>query len=242
MSPESTDDESDDGDTDESDGAEGEGSSAEESTDEPDEDGTGNGAGSEPEDTDEEADSTGTGDGTEESADESDEDFKGKGPEEYEDLEYGEPDECEDGFQKFGRHEPDGDVATNDTEADRKEVERAIAQGEYFDTPSVNIWGVNIHTDVTEGAAWVGDGYYSRRVRCQPIEIPETILTPASTRLRIVFADNQRGAMESNLKRGRVNGRVLGRRVATSDPRLFEREDPAREKGLVRPGRDGRIG
>ena len=264
-SEESTGDEPGDDDSAGDSDAEDESSSAEEGTDQSDEDDHDNGTGSEDDDDDDESESESTsgddqsgetgdeesdGDsvpsdddsGSEHSEDEADsneEDNRGEGPEEYSDLEYGEPDECDEGFKKFGRHEPDGEVATNDTEADRKEVERALVQGEYFDTPSLNVWGVNIHTDVTEGPAWVGDGYYSRRVRCHPIEIPETILTPALTRLRIVFADNQRGSMESNLKRGRVNGRVLGRRVATSDPRLFERKIlPGKKDWFVLVGMD----
>lgn len=196
-----------------------EGSSGEESTDEPGDTGTDTDAGEEDED--------GTGDGTGESDEPSDdaeghEHFQGEGPEEYTDLEYGDPDECEDGFNTFGRHEPDGEVKTGDTERDRQEVERAIVQDDFFDEPSRNVWGVQIHTDGIEGGAWMGR--HGRRAT-EDITIPESILIPALTKLRVVFSDNKKGSHERNLLAGtKIDQRWLGQRIPAEDYRVFSRK------------------
>jgi nitric oxide reductase activation protein len=51
----------------------------------------------------------------------------------------------------------------------------------------------------------------------------ESLMGPALLKTRRAFTDNARGGIEINLKAGKVDSRVLGRRVGTGDPRLFHR-------------------
>lgn len=153
----------------------------------------------------------------------------------------GTPEEVDDGFKQFGRHDDDGHVATETTPEDEEEIERALIQAEYFDAPSVNVDGLTLHkwSDDDRGRGWRGGDYYRRRSEPEPIEIPERILTPALTKLRIIFADNRRGAHFTNLKKGRVNSRVLGKRVPVEDERLFQKKlKPGKKDYFVLIGLD----
>jgi hypothetical protein len=147
------------------------------------------------------------------------------------------PDDAEEAFRIFGRHDAEGHVDSGDSEQDKEEIERALIQVEYFDAPSVQIYGVQVHKNL-EGDAWSSDDYYGRKSK-QPIKIEERILAPALMRLRIAFADNKRGTHVRNLTSGRVNGGVLGRRVPVDDMRLFERKiKPGKKDWFVLIGLD----
>ena len=47
---------------------------------------------------------------------------------------------------------------------------------------------------------------------------------PALLRMRVAFADNQRGKQLNHLKSGKINGRVLGKRAHLGDERLFRKK------------------
>lgn len=183
---------------------------------------------------DESGDGTGAEDGAD-GSDEESEEWDGTNPTRREDdapyteeqaAEDGDPDAVKAGFDQFGRHDEDGNISTGGTEEDQEEVSRAISQGEYFDSPSRNIWGVKIHrwADGRTGAWGDGSSRYGTHDRWAEVDVPEAILGPALARLRVVFSDNRKAKYVRNLDRGkRINGAVLGRRVPVGDTRLFEK-------------------
>lgn len=128
------------------------------------------------------------------------------------------------------------------TEAEEAAVVVAIIQGMYFEKPSREVYGVRVHrknkhvttighqgNEVDMATAWThnyGDRGWGRSSKSQfeELDVPESILGPALLRMRVAFADNARAAEMRNQKSGRVNGRVLGRRVHFDDPRLFKKK------------------
>lgn len=133
--------------------------------------------------------------------------------------------------------------------ADEAEVQVAIIQGEYFETPSSNIagvWECKFGDDVKGKAAAAWNGRYHREPDTRiaagidgEIDPPESALGPALMRMRVAFADNKRATEVPNLKSGKVNARVLGKRVFHDDPRLFKRRQiPGKKDYLVVIGLD----
>lgn len=153
----------------------------------------------------------------------------------------GTPEEVKAGLLKIGDHEepPKSIEATYDDNA----VDRAIIQGMYFETPSRNIYGVREHKYgqpiIINGhnlsQAWDHNlyrrvGYGGRELGIEgDFTVPESVLGPALLRMRVAFADNERGKDMRNLKSGRVNSRVLGKRAFHDDDRLFKKK--------IRPGK-----
>lgn len=99
------------------------------------------------------------------------------------------------------------------------ELDTAIMQGMYFETPSVKIIGVKIHKRKDEtGTTWI---------RGHPMNmskdgmVPESILGPATLQTRRTFDDNKRAHHDRNRKSGRINGAALGKRAPFNDERMF---------------------
>lgn len=110
------------------------------------------------------------------------------------------------------------------------EMERAVQQAEYFEQPSVAINGIDFIKYDT--ACWP-------RQRGRIIPAQETVLGNALLRMRVAFEDNARSRNLRNLKSGKVNTRVLGRRAAVEDPRLFRKKViPAKKDYFVVIGVD----
>lgn len=149
------------------------------------------------------------------------------------------PEDAEKILRMFGRHDEEGHVSGGEnSQADAEEVERALVQEEYFDSPSEEIHGVTIHRN-GEGPAWDRDEYFTGRVDRGPIKIPENILSPALMRLRVLFSDNRKSKFIGDLKRGRVDGSVLGKRAPVDDPRMFaKRHRPGKKDWFVVIGLD----
>lgn len=149
----------------------------------------------------------------------------------------GTPEEVEEGFRQFGRHDEDGHVTNGADESwvgdqNNEEVERAIIQGEYFDAPSENVHGVSIRKD-GEGRAW-----RSARYSGDMIKIDERILSPALMRLRLIFDDNKRWSHERNLNTGRIDSKTLYR-LPGGDDRIFHRRtQPGKKDWFVCIGLD----
>lgn len=109
------------------------------------------------------------------------------------------------------------------TEQEDGAIEVAIVQGEYFESPSANILGVNEWEYDTRESDAVGRRYHAwPRFGSELVELPgEDILGPALMRMRLVFAENKRTIRNRNQRSGRLDARVLGRRGWNDDDRLF---------------------
>lgn len=156
--------------------------------------------------------------------------------EEYDDLPMGDPDEAKAALLKWMDHE-DKPKTVEETAAEEA-VDRAIIQGIYFETPSRNIYGVREHrwgqpivvSGENMSVSWDhGDylrmGWTKRALGIEgDFDTSEAVLGPALMRMRVAFADNQRGADARHRKSGRVDGRVLGKRAPMSDPRVFKKK------------------
>lgn len=119
-------------------------------------------------------------------------------------------------------------------EDDVRDIQNAIIQGSYFETPSVNVdgvWECKYNDPIVRGKShtiWSGYNHTSTTSRRASgidadVDPPESVLAPALMRMRVAFADNQRAQDVRNLKSGKVDARVLGKRVFHDDPRLFKR-------------------
>lgn len=116
-------------------------------------------------------------------------------------------------MEKVGRHEAkpvDKDI--------EREVSRAVMQGDWMDEPSSEIFGVNF---VSPKA---GAHSYGKIT-------PDTeAVAAASFRCRTIFSENRKAAMERNLRTGRINTKVLGRRAPVGDDHLFQKRRLPSEK------------
>lgn len=155
----------------------------------------------------------------------------------------GDPDDAERMLAQFARHgdderhdpnpqnfDNDVDVANEDEDEDdmpsnENIVERMVNQAEHFDKPSVQMEGLKV---VTADEPYGSFRYVQEQT--DTLKIPRSIIGPALQRMRIVFSDNQKGKHDRNLERGRIDGRVLGRRVPVEDPRLFHKKTQPKKK------------
>jgi hypothetical protein len=115
-------------------------------------------------------------------------------------------------------------VAQADQEAQEEiaAVIIAIIQSLFFDEPSHNVTMVREHKagqPIIEQGQSMSFGWSEYNE--SEISIPESILGSALLRMRVAFSDNQRGKKTVNLKSGRVNPKVLGRRAPVNDERLM---------------------
>lgn len=160
--------------------------------------------------------------------------------------EYGDAADVENDLQEFSGHDETladySDEARFPT-ADQQAVAVAVAQGEYFEKPSINVEGVREHrygkTSYYLGRpmenGWSNAEYFDNggadennwKVRmgidCD-VTVPESIMSPALLQMRRAFSDNERAAFERHLRSGRINQRVLGRRAWAGDERLFQKK------------------
>ena len=131
-------------------------------------------------------------------------------------------------------------------------MDTAIVQGLYFESPSRDIKGVREHRwgqDVFVGrsntsTAWESSRLYTGFSKAQlgidgEFTPPESTLGPALMRMRVAFADNERGDYQRNRKSGKINNRVLGKRAIQNDPRLFRKKAlPGKKSYFVLIGMD----
>lgn len=109
----------------------------------------------------------------------------------------------------------------------------ALSQVEYFDTSSVNVVGVEIVPFPHRGIGW------TRHYDAEDFAPSEKLMGAAVLHARRVFEDNKRVRHLTNLKSGRIDTRVLGKRAAMGDPRLFTRKIvPGKRDYLVVIGAD----
>lgn len=171
--------------------------------------------------------------------------------------EMGTPEEVEIALLKLGDHEPPdeifGHARHDDDEIELMKI--AIVQGMYFETPSTEIIGVQHYNfpevlfgttpdevpDIKEqtGRGWYYGSHISPRMygmlgiepeKDDSFDPPLAILTEATLKARIAFADNMRGRYTGGHKSGRVNARHLGKRVPVDDERIMKRKIKASKK------------
>ena len=140
--------------------------------------------------------------------------------------EYGTPDDVEAAVE-HGHKTPN--LQSGDTieaaQADAAAISVAVIQGLYFETPSVGVKEVQEHRYGPNTRGWDADRFTSDEkvmfgVTCD-MEIPESVLGPALLKTRRIFDENKASSYQPNLRSGRVNSKVLGRRAWTDDDRLF---------------------
>jgi len=124
-------------------------------------------------------------------------------------------------------------------------MDRVVIQGQYFETPSINVAGVKVYKLGDPNArGWLDEQtfeFYQKRIADSGMSevVDESVLGPALMKMRIVFSDNERSSMERHLKSGRVNQRVLGKRAWSGDERLFQKKRmPGRKSYSVLIGID----
>lgn len=114
----------------------------------------------------------------------------------------------------------------------------AIIQGEYFETPSTEVLGIEEYRYGHKVPGWnAKNSSKEDRIRlgieCD-MDIPESVLGPALLKTRRIFDDNKTSAYQPNMRSGRVNAKVLGRRAWSGDDRLFgKRRIPAKQDYAV---------
>lgn len=146
-------------------------------------------------------------------------------------MEFGSPEDVQRDLDKAIGHGDPPDVV----EARKAEeaIKTAVIQGMYFETPSQNVNSVRInhYGKPSEGGrnenAWETyddqDANYLRAYGVDgEFDPDESVMGPALLKMRRVFADNRRAKSQKNLKSGRINARVLGKRAPTQDERLFK--------------------
>lgn len=153
----------------------------------------------------------------------------------------GTPSDIEHLFRLFGGHESH---EANPSEAVEEElfseaVDMSLRQMDFFDSPSFNVNGVNVHRMDDDHLHIAFSDGIRRAPSATTIEVPETIISGSLSQLRVVFQDNRRARHEVNRKSGKVNARVLATRVPTQDERIFKKTtQPGRKDYFVVIGID----
>lgn len=156
--------------------------------------------------------------------------------EEDDDLDYGDPEDIEGVMRLLENHTEPPKSVQRDLDKANEAIDQAIIQGVYFETPSSEVWGVRIHREGDPGLnqsnepcdnAWNHSRVHEADItdveagiECD-LDVPESIMGKALLHTRRTFDANKASVYQKNLKSGRVNGRVLGRRAWSGDERLF---------------------
>lgn len=124
------------------------------------------------------------------------------------------------------------------TEEEQHAIALAVIQGLYFETPSVGVSSVYEHSYSPEARGWDARGFDADEkvwygITCD-MDVSEKVLGPALLKTRRIFSDNKNSAYQPNLRSGRVNGKVLGKRAWSDDDRLFgKKRIPAKQDYAV---------
>lgn len=136
------------------------------------------------------------------------------------------------GHEAFGGGNPTGGDQNEDEDAEipyNPELERAIRQWGAFDAPSERISWQEEHREHAPNSTGIMDPweweYYNNSGLADRIVPEEGIIGPALAKLRAAFSDNRRTRSTVDLKKGKINTRVLATRVPSGDNRVFRRDD-----------------
>lgn len=141
---------------------------------------------------------------------------------------YGSVEECAADLESVHAHIGETEDHPDEDAADQKAIAIAVVQGLYFETPSTVVNEINEHYKLGEGKGWNSQNMSEHRrvergIECD-LDIPESVMGPALLVTRRIFTDNQTAKLQPNLRSGRVNKRVLGRRAWNDDDRLFAKK------------------
>lgn len=128
-------------------------------------------------------------------------------------------------------------------------MDKAITQNQHFDSPSatvssltVHVWpkddglceGWASHRESTDLTLRIGDVDKRGNDKWDVLRTSEDVLQPALFEARRVFSDNRRAKAERNLKRGKIDGRALGRRAwKGDDDRLYKKMDRPKNRSYA---------
>jgi cobalamin biosynthesis protein CobT len=115
--------------------------------------------------------------------------------------------------------EEDDDAEDYMVAAIKAAIEVAINQAQFFDRASQEVGGVKEVTFPNVTYRWAD--YWGRDFKNLLPE--ESVLNPILQIGRRAFAENKRSHKARHLREGRVDGRVLGKRAALGDDRLFSK-------------------
>lgn len=106
-------------------------------------------------------------------------------------------------------------------------INRAVQQAMFFEGPSEEIVGVTYANYPDQKIDWhARSAARSRRgatLSAAEFMPAENVIGSSLMKARIVFSENKRGKEVRNLKTGRVNARVLGKRAHLGDERVFKK-------------------
>lgn len=128
-------------------------------------------------------------------------------------------------------------------------IDKAIIQNKNFDMPTATVYDVEVYTWPEHDykcEAWarynqaedltlrIGAKDRAGNDKWDLLRTPEEILQPALFEMRRVFSDNRRTRFERNIKKGKLDGRALGRRAWKGDDlRLFQRQERPKERSYA---------
>lgn len=120
----------------------------------------------------------------------------------------------------------EGAGGAGQAEINNDAMQLAIIQGMYFETPSTGVHGVTVlKPDNPNYRGSDGARSRSRYVRdLDQSEMTQGEMNNAVMHARVVFDENQRAKQQRNLKKGKINGRSLAKRVPFNDDRIFRRK------------------
>lgn len=124
-----------------------------------------------------------------------------------------------------------------------EDVEKALIiaaiQAAWFDRSSKNIVGTEVFKAPFSSEAMVGGWGYYGSSNIEDYKVDPAIVNQATLRARVVFDENARGKEDRNLKTGKIDSRVLGRRAPLADERLFKKKTrPGKRDYFVLIGAD----
>lgn len=155
-------------------------------------------------------------------------------------------------IQDFTGHNHDDDeqvhLGAHDAAAEAA-VDKAIVQNKNFDMPTATVYDVEVYTwpeDDYKCEAWarysqaedltlrIGAKDRAGNDKWDLIRTPEEILQPALFEMRRVFSDNRRTKFQRNIKKGKLDGRALGRRAWKGDDlRLFQKQERPKNRSYA---------
>jgi hypothetical protein len=159
---------------------------------------------------------------------------------------YGTPEEVAAIFEQVHPHlQPGDEVTIHGTAEEKDAVSSAVVMGTYFEWPSTGVGGVEEHRYGPSEYGWARpDSLAEDDLTAFGIiadtDIPESALSSATLKTRRIFDDNKTAAYQRNMRSGRVNAKVLGRRAwKGDDDRLFAKKRlPGRKDYAVVIGMD----
>lgn len=178
----------------------------------------------------------------------------GAGEQDAADLpEHGAADDVADLIQDLTGHNHEDDETTPGVEAadvgEQAAIDKAIVQSKHFDAPSSTVTNLRVYEwpkDDEKCEAWkwgrapeeltirMGDRDRQGRDQWDTLRTPEEILQPALFEMRRILSDNQRSRDERNIKRGKLDGRALGKRAwKGDDDRLYKKRTRPRNRSYA---------